>query len=224
MTLRTACTLAVSMVLLAGTAGHPAETQENKDATTGLVESVSLTGDIPINENSLEGILKIRKIVGTFQFSEEHTELLDETTSIRLRLDFYRRGQLIDVKMRGPGLGGRKPPPCGQFLVQIVDLDHLRLGDSPPGHWRISASLMMSDSPTGRGVTSRQQVDIPKAQFDAQPRTARMGGFRELPDKTVREIPIFFSASGRVMKCASLSEILQENPESDILVGVLELR
>jgi hypothetical protein len=222
MTLRTTCTLAVSVVLLAGTT---AETQEEEDPTTGLVESVSLTGDTPINENSLERILRIRKIVGTFQFSEEHTELLDEITSIRLRLDFYRRGQLIDVKMAEPGLGGRKPPRCGQFLVQIVDLDHLRLGDSPPGHWRIFVSLMMSESPEGRGVRSGpQQIDIPKAQFDAQPRTARMGGFRQLPDKTAREIPIFFSASGRVMKYASLSEILQENPESDMLVGVLVLR
>ena len=69
MTLKATCTLAVSVILLTGTAGYPAETQENEEATTGLVETVSLTGDIPINGTSLERILKIKKIVGTFHFS-----------------------------------------------------------------------------------------------------------------------------------------------------------
>jgi hypothetical protein len=213
------------VVLLTATAALPAEPQEPEDPATSLVEAASLTGDIPINENSLERILRIRTIVGTVELSEARTQLSKEISSVRLRLDFYRRGESLDIKMAKPGLGGRDVPRYAQFLVQIVDLDHLRLGSAPSGHWRIYASLMMSNSPTGRGVKSGpQEIDIPKARFDAQPRTSRIGRFEQFPDKTVRDIPIFFSASGRVEKCASSSELLQDNPESDILVGVLELR
>ena len=190
-----------------------------------LVEAVALTRDIPIDDNSLERILGIRKIVGTFQLSEHVLRLEDAVHSVKLRVDLYRNGQLLQVKMAKPGLGGREVPRHGQFLVQIVDLDHLKLGDAPSGHWRVFISVMMTNSPNGRGVKSGpQQIDIPKSQFDAQPRTSMIGRFTEFPDKTVRDIPLFFSASGRILKHGSLPELLKENPESDVLVGVIELR
>jgi hypothetical protein len=188
-----------------------------EDTPSPLIDAVTMTSDIPIDDNSLERILGIRKIVGTFQLSEEEH-------SVRLRVDLYRKGRPIQVKMTKPGVGGT-PLRHGQFLVQIVDLDHLKLGDAPPGHWRVFVSLMMTDSPNGRGVKAGpQQSDVPKAQFDAQPRTSKIGRFTEFPNKTVREIPIFFSASGRILKHSSLPELLKENPESDVLVGVIELR
>jgi hypothetical protein len=190
-----------------------------------LIEAVTMTSDIPIDDNSLERILGIRKIVGTFTLSEEVFQLDEKIRSVQLRVDLYRQGRPIPLRIKKPGIGSKELPRHGQFLVQIVDLDHLKLGNAPSGHWRIFVSLMMTEEPNGRGVKAGpQQMDVPKTQFNAQPSTCKIGRFTEFPDKNVREIPIFFSASGRILKNASLPELLKENPQSDLLVGVIEVR
>jgi hypothetical protein len=211
-------TVSIAIVLLT----RSAWAQEHTPAP--LVEAVTMTSNIPIDDNSLERILGIRKIVGTFTLNNEVLRQNEAVQSVRLRVDLYRQGRLIPVKMTRAGIGGKQLPRHGQFLVQIVDTDHLKLGNAPLGHWRIFLSLMMTGEANGRGVKAGpQQINISKTQFDAQPATSRIGRFTEFPDKNVREIPIFFSASGRVMKYASLPELLRENPQSDVLVGVIEV-
>ena len=195
------------------------------DAFLPLIDAVTMTSDIPIDDNSLERILGIRKIAGTFTLSDEILRRDERIQSVRLRVDLYRQGRPIPLSIKKPGIGSKELPRHGQFLVQIVDLDQLRLGNAPPGHWRIFLSLMMTEEPNGRGVTAGpQKMDVSKTQFDAQPGTSKIGRFTKFPEKSVREIPIFFSASGRILKNASLPELLEENPQSDVLVGVIEVR
>ena len=83
----------------------------------------------------------------------------------------------------------------------------------------------MTEAAKGRGVKAGpQQTDVSKTQFDSQPRTLKIGRFTEFPDENGCQIPVFFRVSGRILKPASLPELLKENPQSDVLVGVTEVR
>lgn len=178
---------------------------------------VTLGGDVELGLSSLKRILQIRSITGSFQLAEK-------ANSFRLRLDFYRKGKLIPVAARKPGVGGREGRRYGQFDVQIIDLDYLRLGDAPAGHCRIFVSLMTSEEPNGRGTTSLAEFDIAKTTFEARPRTGATGRFEQFKPGDDGCIPLFYSASGRVTRAPTLAELLEANPASDVLVGVLELR
>jgi hypothetical protein len=178
---------------------------------------VELGGDAEVGLSSLKRILQIRSLTGSFQLAEA-------ANSFRLRLDFYRRQKPITVGVRKPGVGGAQKRHYGGFDVQIVDLDYLRLGDAPAGHSRFFVSLWTSEQPDGKGTMSLVEFDVEKAAFDAQPRTGGTGRFEHFePDKDAC-IPLFYSASGRVQRAGTLPELLEANPEADILVGVLETR
>jgi hypothetical protein len=196
------------------------------DQSGPVVESVALTADVPLDHGSLEHLLRIRKIVGTFQLSELPAAASQKASSLRLRLDFYRNGKHLAIKAGQPGVGGPNCPRHGQFLVQIVDLDYSKIGEAHPGHWRVFASMMVSQEPKGRGVrASVAPTDILKTEFDAQPSSSRVGRFTVFPYNGDREFPIFYSASGQVRdQPSSLTELLKASPKSDILVGVIEVR
>jgi hypothetical protein len=187
---------------------------QETDTTAPQTTEVSFQADLPINHNSLERLLRIRTLTGKFR-------LKDEYNNFRLRLDFYRGGKRIDVGKTDAGVGGAEPRRFGQFNVQIIDLDYLKLGDAPADHWRIAAQVLTSTEPEGRGVTAHtRNIDVPKEIFDAIPRTGGTGRFEEFPNEG-NEIPLFWSASGRVNREPTLEALLKSNPESDILVGVL---
>lgn len=189
----------------------------------GVVKSMELTRDVSIDDGSLERLLRINTISGTIQLSDIPSESRGRGTS--LRLDFYRAGKQLPVKMVKPGVGGAKNYCHGEFSVRIIDTDYLKLGDAPAGHWQIFSELKIANGPKGVGVVSSgPPITIAKSKFDAQPKPRRVGRFTELPEEPTREIPIFFSASGRVSECTSLSQLLSENATSDIIVGVIELR
>jgi hypothetical protein len=205
------CSLILPFLLaMAGLAQEP-------ESSAGAVASVDLSGDIPINRHSLERILQIKSITGSFRLTEK-------ATSFRLRLDFYRQGKRVPLKIRKAGVGGKSGRQYGQFAVQIVDLDHLKLGDPRPQHYRMFVSLLTSDEPDGTGVTAFVEFDVPKSQFDAKPRTGATGRFEQFAKEGSNSIPLFWSASGRVERAPSLHDLLENNPQSDILVGVLEIQ
>ena len=187
------------------------------EVTEGINTEVTFSSDLPINHNELKRLLRIRSLSGKFQLEHSYN-------TFRLRLDFYRNGRLIDVGRTDAGVGGAELRRYGQFNVQIVDLDYLKLGDSPAGHWRIVPQILSSTMPEGRGViASPGNIDVPKEIFTAIPSTGGTGRFEEFPDDG-NEMPLFWSASGRVKREASLESLLKSNPDSDILVGVLIVR
>ena len=90
-----------------------------------LVDAVTMTGGISIDENALERILGIRKIVGTFQLSEQIFRLDDEVHSVRLRVDLYRNGRPVQTHRDTEW-------SCGQRYTQPRRV----FARSPPGSHR----------------------------------------------------------------------------------------
>lgn len=181
------------------------------------VATVELGGDAELELIALKRALQIRSIAGNFQ-------LADKANSIRLRLDFYRNGKPIPMKQSEPAIGGQEGRRYGQFGVQIVDLDYLKLGDARPGNWRIFFNLMTSEEPKGRGTTALSKLDVAKNEFDANPSTGSIGRFEDFARSDDGSIPIFYSASGQVKRAGTLANLLEANPKADVLVGVLIAR
>ena len=76
----------------------------------------------------------------------------------------------------------------------------------------------------GRGTTALAQFDVAKTKFQARPRTGAIGRFEQFNRSDDASIPLFYSASGQVKRASSLPDLLEANPEADIMVGVLETR
>lgn len=189
------------------------QAQEEPPAVVDIETGVRM-GPAPILEdNARKRLLGIRSFSGSFQLEKP-------AISIGLRVDFYRNGQKLPLKTKQPGVGGRARQ-FGQFDVEIVDLDRLPLGGEPAGHWKFFLSVMPTDTADGRGVIGMGEFEVPKAIFDAQPRTSGAGLFEDLTPQEDGAIALFYQCSGRVQKAASLAEVLKQNPESDILVVLI---
>ena len=160
-------------------------------------------------------ILRIKKLRGTYRLNSD-------VNSVSLRLDFYRNGERLDVNMAKPGVqaAGRK---TGDFLVQIVDLDYLMLGDGQAGHWRIHLDVTASDPTTGAAIMGSAKSDLPKAKFDAGQRMGRNGKFS--PEEGHRhEAPIFWMATGKAESASTVEELLKVNRNCDLMIGYLEFK
>jgi len=170
-----------------------------------------------LDDFALAQLLKIRKFAGTY-------ELNAKPSSVGLRLDCYQNGKKVEFadgfKEISTGIGGAEAilPTSGEYVFQIVDLDYLKLGDGKEKHWRMNLWIKLKDAP--KGVTSSAghiPFDVPKATL---PALAAQGGFPvEAGDR--KEAPLFWLASGKVEKAATVKDLLEKNKGVTILIGYL---
>lgn len=88
---------------------------------------------------SLESALGVRRASGSI----ETTRAIGKG---RLVVDLYHMGKIVATESIGLGVSPRASETRWEFVVQVIDLDILRLGDGKPGHSRFILTLKAADS------------------------------------------------------------------------------
>lgn len=167
----------------------------------------------PAPVGDLSHVLKIREVSGEYRLTQKATE-------VRLRLDFYKKGEKLEDWTRkfGRATTPELAADSGQVAVQIVNLDYLPLGEAKPGHHRISMQVTLDKE------TSSMSFDIPKTAFDVSEVYA-LQAFRA-KDESTTQAPLFHIIGGGVGTVRgggrTAEEVVRDNPEGDVLVATLE--
>lgn len=178
---------------------------------------------------SLKGSFEDLASILNVHFLGATVTLPQKPEAVYARLDFYRNGERL-LSTMASGLGGYNGE-LNRFnvAVSIVDTDFLKLGDAPEGHHRFVVKIEECD---GLKSISRWNEDVPKSTFD--PSRSRSFGImsnnktpEELPNLMPlprQELPIMYlivSRSGTTTVKGTVPEILEANPDADIMVVVL---
>lgn len=175
----------------------------------GPVKSITLTTE---EFGDLEQVLNIKKAAGAY-------ELASKASRHRLRFEFYHKGQ----KHKDDALGGGIQIPAaeatgwGKYWVRLIDLDYLPLGGAKPGHTRVHLQFLVG------GQTMRTSFDVPKTLFNVSDVNS-IQVFR--PSVAIQgKVPLFcMLANTSTVRGGGLTpaDVVQMNPEADVLVAILE--
>jgi len=103
--------------------------------------------------DDLSRLLHVEKVSGSYSIS-------GKAAFVGITLEIQRPGQEVQ-KLQGPRLpAGKDGVRNGKFSIQFVDLDYLRLGDSPKNHSRLLITLQEKGQPWSA------ELNVPKADFD----------------------------------------------------------
>src|SRR5262249_8796766 len=64
-------------------------------------------------------------------------ELSAAPRSIAFVLEFYQNGKKVEMKEISAAITDGDLPPTGEFALQMVDMDQLKLGNGKANHWRM---------------------------------------------------------------------------------------
>lgn len=111
----------------------------------------------------------------------------------------------------------------GRLQFTLFDLDYLKLGNAPERHWRIECAMMAENEGGGVGG-GVAKFDVSKTSFNVLPSSRRMGFFKAFMRESDGSIPLFFCSPAGIKVEDSLAKILESNPTSDFLIGILSLK
>jgi hypothetical protein len=135
-------------------------------------------------------------------------------------LHCYRDGEKVR-SIEAVGIQHAVPQSSADISIQVVDLDHLPLGDKKPGFTRSFCKLTTHGG--GVSMFGARTHDMEKAAFDIH----TINGAGEFSDRSEFDgsLPLFYqlrTTSGSVSGAGSPAELLRANPGADIMiVGIL---
>lgn len=173
-----------------------------------------------LDEYALAQILRIDSMSGAYELNAKPAE-------IAFGLEFYKNGKKLDVKDLRAGIGGPAAtlPTSGEFALQMVDMDHLKLADGKADHLRMNVYLRLTGAPPGKtNLAGVLPVDIPKTTFRS---VAARGAF-PLSAGDAKKAPLFWLASQTtdravppIKPASTVAELLEKNKDRSFIVGSL---
>jgi hypothetical protein len=190
---------AVSLALVCGAAAKAPEDAEPK--------AVEVTAKGP-EFGDLSEVLQVRKTMGTFRFSRK-------IRSVSLRLQVYQGGKLVSDD-RALGVFAKDGADAGKYVMHLIDLDYLPLGEAKPGHYLLHYRLEMNR------ISSTGKLVIPKSSFDI----SQSYGWNpfDANDGKPGEAPLFAiigKHADAIIGGVPPEKLLEANPKADLLIATL---